>query len=205
MSVPRLLAISDRTRLGELTWSDWCRALGAAGVPALQVREKDLDDRARLDLARAARIALPATAMVLVNGRPDLARAAGAQGVHLPADGLPVAAARLGAGPDWRVGRSTHTLDEVRAARDEGADYVVFGPVFDTPSKTGTLAPRGLAALAAAAGLGLPVLALGGIEDADRAAAVLGAGAWGVAGVRLFTDPGRAAALVRALDAEPVR
>lgn len=197
--MPRLLAISDRRQLGGGDWSAWCSALGAAGVPALQVREKDLDDRARLELASAARAALPPTTALLVNGRADLALAAGAQGVHLPADGLPVAAVRRAAGRTWLVGRSTHALDEVRRAHGEGADYVVFGPVFETPAKTGWLAPRGLDALAEAVRVGVPVLALGGLDDAERAAAALAAGAWGVAGVRAFADPRRAAELVRLL------
>jgi thiamine-phosphate pyrophosphorylase len=206
VSAPRLLAISDRNLLGVTGWSAWCASLGAAGVPALQVREKDLDDRSRVDLARAAREALPATTLVVLNGRADLARAAGAQGVHLPGDGLPVAAARRVAPAPWLVGRSTHSLEQVESARDEGADYVVFGPVFETPSKAGRLAPRGLEELAAAARTGIPVLALGGLDEGERFDAALAAGAWGIAGVRAFVDPARAAALVRRLrEAEAAR
>jgi thiamine-phosphate pyrophosphorylase len=205
VSAPRLLAISDRTRLGG-GWTAWCAALGAAGIPALQVREKDLDDRSRLELARSARGALPASTVVVVNGRADLARAAGAQGVHLPADGLQVAVVRRLALGGWLVGRSTHSLEEVVRARDEGADYVLYGPVFETPSKTGRLPARGLAALAEAVKVGVPVLALGGLDAGPRIDAVLAAGAWGIAGVRAFVEPARGAALAhRLLEAEPAR
>lgn len=199
MRIPRLLAVSDRLALGERSWDAWCGDLAAAGVPALQVREKDLEDGARFDLARRARAALGDRALLLVNGRVDLALAAAADGVHLPAAGVPVAAVRRAAGRPLLVGRSTHELGEVRRALDEGADYVVYGPLFETPSKAGRLAPRGISSLRAAAAIGIPVLALGGVEDAARAAEVLDAGAWGVAGVRAFLDPRHAAALVNAL------
>lgn len=200
MKVPRLLAVSDRRALGADAWDTWCRRLAASGVPALQVREKDLDDRALAELAASARESFPAPRQLLVNGRADLAIAAGADGVHLPASGLPVAAARrVAAGRPLLVGRSTHDLDDVLRARDEGADYVVFGPVFATPSKAGRLEPRGISSLGAAAAIGVPVLAIGGFEDGERATQALAAGAWGVAGVRAFLDAARAAELVHAV------
>lgn len=199
MTAPRLLAVSDRHALGATSFESWCRQLAAAGVAALQVREKDLDDRARFELACAARAAFPPPGTLLVNGRVDLALAAAADGVHLPATGLPVAALRRATRRPLLVGRSTHTLAEVRRALAEGADYVVFGPIFATPSKAGRIRPRGISSLAAAAAIGIPVLALGGIEDGERAERALAAGAWGVAGVRGFLAPGRRAELVRAL------
>lgn len=189
--MPRLLAISDRRGLA-VPFATWVRDLAAAGIDGVQVREKELDDRELLALVRGARGLLPAAAL-LVNGRLDLALAAGADGVHLPADGLPAAplvdwAGRLGRRP--LVGRSTHTLAEVAAARDEGVDYVAFGPVFATPGKG---APLGTAALAAAARLGVPVLALGGVEP-ERVAETIAAGTHGVAAIRAFrTAPGAAA------------
>lgn len=189
--MPRLLAISDRRGLA-VPFATWVRGLAAAGIDGVQVREKELDDRELLALVRGARGLLPAAAL-LVNGRLDVALAAGADGVHLPADGLPAAplvdwAGRLGRRP--LVGRSTHTLAEVAAARDEGVDYVAFGPVFATPGKG---APLGTAALAAAARLGVPVLALGGVEP-ERVAETIAAGTHGVAAIRAFrTAPGAAA------------
>jgi thiamine-phosphate pyrophosphorylase len=193
--VPRLLAISDRRRL-EIPFAEWVAGLAVAGVDGVQLREKALDDRGLLALARTARALLPAAAL-LVNGRLDVALAAGADGVHLPADGLPAAplvawAARLGRRP--LVGRSTHSLAEVAAARDEGVDYVAFGPVFATPGKG---PPLGTAALAAAARLGVPVLALGGLEP-RRVAEAIAAGAHGVAAIRAFRTREGAAAMVAA-------
>jgi thiamine-phosphate pyrophosphorylase len=200
MNVPRLLAVSDRRALGAGTWNTWCRRLAAAGVPALQLREKDLDDRALVELAGLARECFPAPRQLLVNGRADLAIAAGADGVHLPASGLPVAAVRrVAAGRPLLVGRSTHDLDDVRRAHEEGADYVVFGPVFATPSKAGRLEPRGISSLRAATAIGVPVLAIGGVEDGQHATQALAAGAWGVAGIRAFLDEARAAELVHAV------
>jgi thiamine-phosphate pyrophosphorylase len=178
---PSLLAISDRASLA-IPLAGWLRALGDAGIGAVQLREKDLDDRGLYDLARLARAVLPPPARLLVNGRLDIALAAGADGVHLPANGVPVGALRARFGKDVLIGRSTHTLEEVERARDEGADYVTFGPVFATPGKG---APVGLEGLARAAAAGVPVFALGGVT-LERFGDLAGAGAAGVAAIRLF-------------------
>ena len=178
---PSLLAISDRASLA-IPLADWLRALGAAGIGAVQLREKDLDDRNLYDLARLARTLLPPPTRLLVNGRLDVALAAGADGVHLPANGVPVGALRARFGEGVLIGRSTHTVEEVERARDEGADYVTFGPVFATPGKG---APVGLEGLARAAAAGVPVFALGGVT-LERFRDLAGAGAAGVAAIRLF-------------------
>lgn len=191
-----LLAVSDRASLGA-DFAAWCGALAAAGVPALAVREKDLADRELLALAATARAALPAPGVVVVNGRIDLAIAAGADGVHLPADGLPVAPLRRRFGAAVVIGRSTHRAAEVERARDEGADYVTFGPVYETPSKAAFGPPVGLAALSAACAVGIPVLALGGVT-LERFAELAAAGAAGVAGIRLFQEREALAHVVRA-------
>jgi thiamine-phosphate pyrophosphorylase len=179
--------VSDHRALGETGFDDWLARLAAAGIDGVELREKDLDDRSLYELARRARAALPAARLV-VNGRLDLALAAGADGVHLPADGLPVAPLRARFGPGVLIGRSTHHPDEVVRARAEGADYVTFGPVFATPSKEAFGPPVGLAALARAAAAGLPVYALGGVT-LGRLAEVASAGAAGAAGIRLFLAP----------------
>lgn len=194
---PRLLAISDRRSLPPGTdLAAWLRIIAEAGVDAVQLREKDLDDRALFALARTARSLLPSPVRLLVNGRLDVALAAGADGVHLPAAGLPVAAVRRladrGGGarqrPLW-VGLSTHDPAEVAAARRDGADYVTFGPVYPTPSKAGYGEPPGIPGLerAVEAAEGLPVLALGGVT-AQRVAEVAAAGAAGAAAIRGFQD-----------------
>jgi len=189
----RLLAISDRATL-PVPMDDWLRALAAAGVGAVQLREKDLDDRALYELARHARAALPLPIRVLVNGRVDLALAAGADGVHLPADGIPVAALRARFGQSVLIGRSTHRLPEVESARDAGADYVTFGPVYETPGKG---APVGVAELARAAAAGIPVYALGGVT-LERFGELAGAGAAGIAAIRLFQQISQLTAVARA-------
>ena len=180
----RLLAISDRRALGDLGFDAWLARLAAARVDGVQLREKDLDDRSLLDLARRARAALP-DARLLVNGRLDIALAAGADGVHLPANGLPVAPLRARFGPGVLIGRSTHRVEEVAGARAAGADYVTFGPVFATPGKEAFGPPAGLAALSRAAAAGLPVYALGGVT-LELLADVASTGAAGAAGIRLF-------------------
>ena len=159
----------------------------AAGVDWIQIREKDLSARELLELVR---LALPNTtgSKILVNTRVDVALAAGAAGVHLPAGSIPPHAWRAIAPPEFLIGVSCHTVDEVRAAETDRADYAVFGPVFAPLSKGSDLAPRGLDALAEAAGaVKIPVLALGGVTR-DRIAACLAAGAAGVAGISLFQN-----------------
>ena len=187
-----LLAISDRASL-PIPLEDWLRALAAAGISdigAVQIREKDLEDRPLWGLARLARTVLPPPARVLVNGRLDVALAAGADGVHLPSDGVPVSALRARFGPGVLIGRSTHRVEDVERARDEGADYVTFGPVYETPSKApGKGPPVGLAelerAVVSAGAGGLPVFALGGVT-LPRFGELARAGAAGVAAIRLF-------------------
>jgi thiamine-phosphate pyrophosphorylase len=192
LKIPRLLAISDPGVRPGAAWQRWCRDLETAGVDGLEVRSKVSTDRELLALASEARAQTSVACALLVNERFDIALATDAAGVHLPASAPGAASIRTAAGRlaarALLVGRSTHTVDEVRRAHDEGADYVLFGPVFETPSKAGRIAPRGLVGLAAAVACGMPVLALGGI-DASTASRALDAGAWGLAAIRWFEDP----------------
>jgi len=197
--VPRLLAVSDGTvspRGDDPRFTRWIEGLAAAGVDGAQMREKHLDDRRLYEIVGIARRRLPPQVRLLVNGRADVALAAGADGVHLPAAGLPVAALRERFGPELMIGRSTHAPEEVAAARDAGADYVTFGPVYPTPSKAAYGPPPGLDGLRRAVASGLPVLALGGV-DAGRLEEVAAAGAAGAAGIRVFQDPSGLPDLVR--------
>jgi thiamine-phosphate pyrophosphorylase len=148
---------------------------------AVSLREKDLPARELTELAGAlAQVTRNARADLFINGRVDVALACGAQGVHLPADGFVPAQVRA-LGPHLRVGVSTHTAEEARAAGESGADFVVFGPVFSPLSKESPLAPQGTEGLArAAAACAVPVLALGGITP-ERAAICRTAGARGLA------------------------
>lgn len=181
----RLLAISDRRSSQDEDLGGWLTLLAAAGVDAVQIREKDLDDRALWHSVRSARVILPPATCLLVNGRADIAVAAGADGVHLPVDGVPPAALRRRFGPGLLLGISTHSVKEVERARDAGADYATFGPVWETPGKGPA---TGLEALARAAATGLRVYALGGVTI-ERFGAVAAAGAAGVAAIRLFQRP----------------
>lgn len=151
--------------------------LAEAGVDGFQVRAKGLVDRDLVRLTESVLAAVPA-AQVVVNDRLDVALAAGAHGVHLGREDLDVATARRLA-PGLLVGATCRDRDQARAARDAGASYAGFGPVFATASKTGLPDPLGLDALRAAAGE-LPLVAIGGLSAATAADAVA-AGAHGVA------------------------
>lgn len=161
----------------------------SAEVPLFQIREKSLSARVLFELtARAVNLTSGTATRLLVNDRPDIARAAGADGVHLTANSLPLQVVREGYGSEFLIGVSTHSRDEARAAQG-GADFLVFGPVFDTESKRIFGEPQGLEKLKAIADeLGdFPVVAIGGITLANVAACLL-AGASGVSAIRLFND-----------------
>jgi len=158
-------------------------ALLMAGARVVQLRHKTADGRALVELARALKSRCQAAgALCIVNDRLDVALAAGADGVHLGQEDLPVEAARRvlqATGRDrFVLGLSTHDAAQVREAAALGVDYLGFGPVFGTATKTDALSSRGLEALEAAVRLAapLPVVAIGGIS-LDRAAAVWQAGA----------------------------
>jgi thiamine-phosphate pyrophosphorylase len=175
----RALFITDAWE--EPTTAARVRAALAAVTPgfaAVQLRAPGLGGRAMLAAAtQLVAIAHAAGAALLVNDRVDVALAAGADGVHLPASGLSPALARRLGGADFLVGVSTHALEEAVAAQRGGADYVVFGPVFFTPSKAEYGAPAGLAALGEVArAVEVPVFALGGVDGARaRVCATAGA------------------------------
>lgn len=166
------------------------RAAVEARVTLVQLREKSLGGRALFELASAAaRMASGSETRVLVNDRADVARAAGCDGVHLTTRSLDAAAVRRAFGSAFLIGVSAHTPEEARAARAGGADFAVFGPVFDTPSKRAYGPAVGLDVLTEAARelSPFPLVALGGV-GAEEVAAVLRAGAAGVAGIRLFSN-----------------
>jgi thiamine-phosphate pyrophosphorylase len=176
----RLCLVTDRSQTRGRDLVEVAAACAAAGLPALQVREKDLSVTALASLARRLRALRPAP-FLIVNDRADVALAVGADGVQRTHASLPVADLCVIADKRLRVGASVHSRAEAVQAAAEGAAWVVFGPVYDTPSKRAYGAPQGLAALAeVAAAVDVPVVAIGGITPA-RVAAVRGAGAHGVA------------------------
>jgi len=180
--------------------------LSNAGVRAIQLRVKDeLDDAGRLALQREVAQALAGWGgLLVVNDRADLAAILRAEapadlavGLHLGQDDLPPEVARRIVGPDVVIGRSTHTLEQVAAAQDEPVDYIGFGPLFATRTKTAHDPTVGLDGLQAACEASrLPVVAIGGV-GADTAARCITAGAHAVAMAGALFGGG--------LDALPVR
>ncbi|HET6669809.1 MAG TPA: thiamine phosphate synthase [Pyrinomonadaceae bacterium] len=165
-------------------------AAAAANVSLIQLREKRLSPRVLFELTvQAAQITRKSETRLLVNDRADIARAAGAAGVHLTTRSLGADVVRRTFGRDFLIGASTHSLEDARAARDSNADFAVFGPVFTTESKETYGAPQGLAKLAAVARelAPFPIIALGGI-DLDNLKACSEAGASGIAGISIFKD-----------------
>ena len=164
----------------------------AVGVDYIQLREKDLSGRELYRLAEEAMRLIPSGARtrLLINSRVDIVLACGAHGVHLPANGLGARDARAifeKAGKrDALIGVSTHSVEEVLDAREQAADFVVFGPVFE---KNAEFAVSGLAKLAEACGISIPVFALGGITT-ENAGLCREKGAAGIAGIRLFQRTG---------------
>ena len=171
------------------------------GCTRLQLRAKGMPDRALLGLAQALATACrDASTPFVITVRVDLALLSGAAEVHLGQDDLPVVSARA-VTPGLRVGRSTHDLAQVRAARAEGADRIAFGPVFPTRSKIDPEPVVGLEALAQAIELAgpTPVVAIGGI-DLARAQALRGLGLGEVAVISAICaadDPERATRMLR--------
>jgi thiamine-phosphate pyrophosphorylase len=177
---------------------DAIAAAVAAGIDAVQLRDARAGGGALLEAARTLRdLTRGAGAMLLVNDRIDVALAAEADGVHLPAASFPIAAARALAGARAWIGRSTHSPEEAARAAADGADYVVLGPIYATPSKAAAGAPLGVTAVAATR-IAVPLVAIGGVTP-ERVAELRRAGAAGVAVVRAVLDAPDPAAAARAL------
>jgi thiamine-phosphate pyrophosphorylase len=163
----------------------------AAGIDLIQIREKQLTARVLFALVEAAaKLTRPSLTKLLVNDRADIAAGAGADGVHLTTTSLDAGIIRQTFGAEFLIGVSTHSLDDARAGRNHLADFVVFGPVFETESKRAFGPPKGIGALSEVVRdlHGFPVVALGGITPSN-AVDCLAAGAAGVAGISLFDKP----------------
>ncbi|MGD0012490.1 MAG: thiamine phosphate synthase [Terriglobia bacterium] len=187
-----LCYITDRRQLRSVSLAAVIRETVRAGVDIVQVREKDLTSRELIALVEEALSASREPGMggarVVVNDRVDVALAGGADGAHLAAHSMPVQVVRRFVPRAFVIGVSCHSLGEAMAAESGGADYLVLGPVFETPSKLGYGPPLGLEKLRnVTSRIRIPVLALGGIT-VDRIRPCLEAGASGIAGIRIFQD-----------------
>ena len=184
-----IVMVSDRRRFGGLDrLSEAIARAARAGVDVIQIRERDLDDRTHCDFVkRAVAVTRGTGARVVVNGRIDIALAAGAEGVHLRGDSVPASRARAILPPGFLVGRSVHSRAEAQAVEaDGGCDYLIFGTVFPSTSKPGGHEAAGLGTLQEVCqAVRLPVVAIGGVNEA-RAAEVAAAGAKGVAAIEAF-------------------
>jgi thiamine-phosphate pyrophosphorylase len=165
----------------------------AAAIDLIQIREKNLSASIHYQLsARAAGITRGSATKLLVNDRSDIAASAGADGVHLTTSSLPAEVVRRTFGDEFLIGVSTHSLAEADIARRAGADFVVFGPVFETPAKEKYGEPQGLKQLETITSelAPFPVLALGGVNMSNVAECIR-AGARGIAAIRMLNDPDR--------------
>ncbi len=177
------------------------RAILAAGARCLQLRVKNHPTGRFVEIARAVKAAADHShARLIINDRPDIALLVDAAGVHLGQQDLPAVAARQILGPDKVIGVSTHNVAQVEVAvRDGSADYLGFGPIFETTSKERPDPAQGIAALRALRDrVALPVVAIGGIT-ADTMPAVLAAGADAVAMISEIVRAPDITAKVRAL------
>ncbi|MET0151152.1 MAG: thiamine phosphate synthase [Candidatus Binatia bacterium] len=180
----RLFVVTDRAATRGRPLRDVVRAALAGGARLVQLREKDLDGGNLLALAEPlVADCHEVGAQLLVNDRVDVALAAGADGVVLPADSFPTEVARQLLGSGASIGRSTHASAEVERAAREGCDFALFGPVHATPAKAAFGPPQGLEQLREASTRGVAVFAIGGITAANARQAIE-AGAHGVAVVR---------------------
>ena len=215
---PILCYVTDRRSLALATSADAHQLLlesigraAAAGVDWIQLREKDYSGREWSALVKESLERVKdagSSVRILVNDRLDVALAAGAGGVHLSESGIPVAhACRLrddffstrGATGDFLVGASCHSLGAALGAARAGADYIYFSPIYQTPAKAHYGPPQGLERLAGvASAVEVPVIAIGGVT-LENARDCLRAGASGVAGIRLFQEPGLLGEVVKDL------
>jgi thiamine-phosphate pyrophosphorylase len=187
LSQPWLYLITDRTACDRQDVLTLVEMAARAGVDLIQIREKDLPVKAVCHLVeRAATRTASSKVRILVNDRLDVALSCGVHGVHLTTQSLPTAVARKIVGSDFLIGVSTHSMAQAKQAETEGADFIVLGPVFETPSKASFGPPLGLAAFAdIVRSVTIPVLALGGI-NLQNFHQVLDQGASGIAAIRLF-------------------
>jgi thiamine-phosphate pyrophosphorylase len=181
----RLYVVTDRHEAAGRDLGEIVTAAAQGGAGAIQLREKDLSARDLYALGARLQAALaPYGVPLLINDRLDVALALDAAGVHLAGHSLPTAVARRVLGTGKLLGVSTHSVEEACCAAADGADFIVFGPVFTTPSKVAYGLPQGLQQLSTVVrAVHIPVIAIGGIDHTNLQQ-VVQAGAYGVAMIR---------------------
>jgi thiamine-phosphate pyrophosphorylase len=184
---PLFYYVTDRRQLSDSSLLDCIKLAIHWGVDFVQIREKDLSDRALLELTQAALVLAKGTrCRILVNGRADVARAAGAHGVHLPSTDPGIKDLHPSLTRGMIIGISAHSQGDVRRAEAQGAHYVLVGPIYPTESKLRYGSPMGLQRLQRICKANIvAVLGLGGIRP-ETIQPVLATGAAGVAGISLF-------------------
>jgi thiamine-phosphate pyrophosphorylase len=205
----RIYVVTDRQQTSGRALEEVAVAAARGGAGAIQLREKDLSARDLYTLGARIQAAIsPYGVPLLINDRLDVALALDAAGVHLAGHSLPTAAARRVLGASKLLGVSTHSVEEARRATEDGADFIVFGPVFTTPSKVAYGPPQGLQHLTTVVRqVSIPVIAIGGIDHTNLPQ-VLQAGAYGVAMIRAVLaapDPYHATQKLRAAFAAALR
>ena len=198
--------MTDRRAVGDERFVRVLASLRGAASLSVLLREKEDSDLDTIARASQIRAALGPEVALSIHRRFDLALAAGAEGVHLPSKGLPPERVRANTPRGFRIGVSTHSAREAVDAIASGADLVVLGPIFATPSKAGLGAPLGPDALADLPRVdehGRDVLAIGGVSEANLAELA----PWrnritGIAGIRLFQESDDPASVVRRIAAQ---
>lgn len=188
----RLYLVTDRHQTQARPLRDVIEECLGAGLRAVQLREKDLGAGELLALAQPIRRETRRVgARLFINDRVDVALAVEADGVQRGHSSLPVSAIRFAVGERLMVGASVHGLEEARSVEREGADFILFGPVYDTPSKRPYGEPQGLEALQEIVRtVKAPVFAIGGVT-AERVAEIRKTGAHGVAVISAILSAGR--------------
>jgi thiamine-phosphate pyrophosphorylase len=187
LPIPCLALITDRRLCERLSLEEAVARAVAGGVNVVQLREKDLAAAQLVPLADRLRAITQDKALLIVNGRLDVALLCAADGVHLPERGPSVAATRRLAGDGFIIGRSVHSMEEAVKAEEEGADYVQVGAIFSSRSHPGQ-SPAGPALLkSVAARVTIPIVAVGGIT-AENVGQAMRAGASGAAVISAILD-----------------
>ena len=184
--LPRLYAITDRKKYGK-DFLGTLRRILEKGVKMVQLREKDISGRELYDLALKVReLTREFGALLLINERFDIARAVDADGVHLPERSFPPSVVKR-LFPDMIVGFSAHSLEGAKYAEKEGVDFITFGPVFKTSSHPEAKPVGTMKLKEVTSQVRIPVYALGGVTW-ERIKLCYKNGAYGVAGITIFTD-----------------